>query len=75
MMLASARREGAMATTRQHAPADARRGQPRVSWWVDAVGTTAMRLFVEPGTLVLGLVASLAVAGVAILWACHVNVR
>src|SRR4029450_11411506 len=36
-MLASARREGAMATTRQHAPADALRGQPRVSWWVDAV--------------------------------------
>jgi hypothetical protein len=26
-----------MAPTRQHAPADALRGQPRVSWWVDAV--------------------------------------
>ena len=39
------------------------------TWWVDAVGTTAMRLFVEPGTLVTGLLASLAVALVAILWA------
>jgi ABC-type lipoprotein release transport system permease subunit len=39
------------------------------TWWVDAVGTTAMRLFVEPRTLVIGLVASLAVAFVAILWA------
>ena len=26
-----------MATTGQHAPAHALRGQPRVSWWVDAV--------------------------------------
>ena len=39
------------------------------TWWVDAVGTTAMRLYVEPGTLVVGLLASLAVAFVAILWA------
>jgi hypothetical protein len=39
------------------------------TWWVDAVGTTAMRLFVEPRTLVIGLLASLAVAGAAILWA------
>ena len=39
------------------------------TWWVDAVGTTAMRLFVEPRTLVIGLLASLAVAFVAILWA------
>ena len=39
------------------------------TWWVDAVGTTAMRLFVEPQTLVIGLVASLAVAFFAILWA------
>jgi ABC-type lipoprotein release transport system permease subunit len=33
------------------------------------VGTTAMRLFVEPQTLVIGLLASLAVAFFAILWA------
>ena len=39
------------------------------TWWVDAVGTTAMRLFVEPRTLVIGLLASLAVALLAILWA------
>jgi ABC-type antimicrobial peptide transport system permease subunit len=39
------------------------------TWWVDAVGTTAMRLFVEPRTLAIGLVASLAVAFGAILWA------
>lgn len=39
------------------------------TWWVDAVGTTAMRLFVEPRTLVIGLLASLAVAFIAILWA------
>lgn len=39
------------------------------TWWVDAVGTTAMRLFVEPRTLAIGLVASLLVALLAILWA------
>jgi len=39
------------------------------TWWVDAVGTTALRLYVEPRTLVIGLVASLAVAFCAILWA------
>ena len=39
------------------------------TWWVDAVGTTALRLFVEPRTLTIGLVASLAVAFFAILWA------
>jgi ABC-type antimicrobial peptide transport system permease subunit len=39
------------------------------TWWVDAVGTTALRLFVEPRTLAIGLVASLAVAFFAILWA------
>ena len=39
------------------------------TWWVDAVGTTAMRLFVEPRTLVIGLLSSLLVAFLAILWA------
>ena len=39
------------------------------TWWVDAVGTTALRLYVEPRTLVIGLLASLAVAFLAILWA------
>ena len=39
------------------------------TWWVDAVGTTAMRLHVEPLTLAIGLLASLAVAFLAILWA------
>jgi hypothetical protein len=39
------------------------------TWWVGAVGTTAMRLHVEPRTLAIGLVASLAVAFLAILWA------
>jgi ABC-type antimicrobial peptide transport system permease subunit len=39
------------------------------TWWVDAVGTTAMRLHVEPMTLVIGLLASLFVALLAILWA------
>ena len=39
------------------------------TWWVDAVGTTAMRLYVEPRTLAIGLLASLAVAFAAILWA------
>ena len=39
------------------------------TWWVGAVGTSAMRLFVEPRTLVIGLASSLAVAFVAIVWA------
>ncbi len=39
------------------------------TWWVGAVGTTAMRLHVIPMTLVIGLVASLLVAMVAIAWA------
>jgi ABC-type lipoprotein release transport system permease subunit len=38
------------------------------TWWKGAVGTTAMRLYVEPQTLVMGLVASLLVAFVAVLW-------
>ncbi len=39
------------------------------TWWVDAVGTTAMRLHVEPPTLAIGLLASLLVAMIAIAWA------
>jgi ABC-type lipoprotein release transport system permease subunit len=38
------------------------------SWWSGAVGTTAMRLYVEPRTLVIGLLASLFVAFLAVLW-------
>ncbi len=39
------------------------------TWWKDAVGTTAMRLFVEPPTLVIGLLGSVLVAFFAVLWA------
>jgi ABC-type antimicrobial peptide transport system permease subunit len=38
------------------------------TWWKGAVGTTAMRLYVEPQTLVIGLVSSLLVAFFAVLW-------
>ena len=39
------------------------------TWWIGAVGTTAMRLHVIPITLCYGLVGSLFVALLAILWA------
>ncbi|HEX4793142.1 MAG TPA: FtsX-like permease family protein [Humisphaera sp.] len=39
------------------------------TWWIGAVGTTAMRLYVLPLTLAYGLVGSLIVALIAILWA------
>ncbi len=38
--------------------------------WVDAVGTTAIALHVEPFTLAMGFLASLVIAFLAILWAC-----
>ncbi len=38
------------------------------TWWVGAVGTTALHLYVEPMTLVIGLVSAFAVAMGAILW-------
>lgn len=38
------------------------------TWWVGAVGTTQMRLHVEPMTLVYGFVGSVIIAGLAILW-------
>ncbi len=38
------------------------------SWWVGAVGTTAMHLYVNPMTLSIGLISSLFVAFFAILW-------
>lgn len=38
------------------------------TWWQGAVGTTAMRLYVEPRTLAIGLGSSLCVAFVAVLW-------
>ena len=38
------------------------------TWWVGAVGTTAMRLHVEPLTLVYGYIGSVVVAYLAILW-------
>ena len=39
------------------------------TWWVGAVGTTALRLHVNPRTLAIGFVASLLVAVCAIVWA------
>ncbi|HEY7116854.1 MAG TPA: FtsX-like permease family protein, partial [Tepidisphaeraceae bacterium] len=39
------------------------------TWWVGAIGTTALRLHVVPATLAGGLVASVIVAMLAILWA------
>jgi ABC-type antimicrobial peptide transport system permease subunit len=39
------------------------------TWWIGAVGTTAMRLHVLPLTLLYGFVGSLVVALCAILWA------
>jgi hypothetical protein len=38
------------------------------TWWVGAVGTTAMHLHVVPMTLVYGFAASLIIAALAILW-------
>ena len=38
------------------------------TWWSGAVGTTAMELYVEPRTLAIGLLASLGVAFLAVLW-------
>lgn len=39
------------------------------TWWVGAVGTTALQLHIVPLTLIIGLVASLLVAGAALLFA------
>ncbi|MDB5171718.1 MAG: FtsX-like permease family protein, partial [Phycisphaerales bacterium] len=39
------------------------------TWWVGAIGTTSMHLYVQPLTLAYGLVGSLFVAFFAILWA------
>jgi len=39
------------------------------TWWVGAVGTTALHLHVEAGTLIAGLVASFITAMVAVYWA------
>jgi ABC-type antimicrobial peptide transport system permease subunit len=38
------------------------------TWWKGAVGTTAMRLYVVPSTLAIGLAASLVAAFFAVLW-------
>ena len=38
------------------------------TWWVDAVGTTALQLHVNPITLIVGLVASILVALAVIAW-------
>src|SRR5205807_1049363 len=38
------------------------------TWWVDAVGTTAMALHVVPGTLGIGFATSLIIAALAIVW-------
>jgi ABC-type antimicrobial peptide transport system permease subunit len=39
------------------------------TWWIGAIGTTAMRLYVVPTTLVIGFVCAQIVALLAILWA------
>jgi putative ABC transport system permease protein len=39
------------------------------TWWLGAIGTTALRLHVIPMTLVYGLMGSIVVALLAILWA------
>ena len=44
------------------------------TWWVDAIGTTALRLRVEPVTLAIGFVAGLAIAMLAVVWAAR-NLR
>ena len=41
------------------------------TWWADAVGTTALRIYVEPRTLLIGLVASLVIAAAAVTWAAR----
>ncbi|MDB5289326.1 MAG: FtsX-like permease family protein [Phycisphaerales bacterium] len=39
------------------------------TWWIGAIGTTAMQLYIQPVTLTYGLIGSLFVAFFAILWA------
>lgn len=39
------------------------------TWWVGAIGTSYLQLFIEPVTLVIGLVASLIIASLAITFA------
>ncbi len=41
------------------------------TWWVDAVGTTALRLHVEPMTLAIGFVAGVVIAMLAVVWAAR----
>ena len=41
------------------------------TWWVGAVGTTALRVHVEPVTLLIGLAASLLIAAAAVTWAAR----
>jgi ABC-type antimicrobial peptide transport system permease subunit len=38
------------------------------TWWVDAIGTTALRLHISPLTLVIGMVAGIVVAMLAVMW-------
>jgi putative ABC transport system permease protein len=38
------------------------------TWWVDAIGTTALRLHISPLTLIIGLLAGLVVAMLAVAW-------
>ncbi len=38
------------------------------TWWVGAVGTTAMHLHVKPATLAIGLLLSLLIAALAVVW-------
>jgi putative ABC transport system permease protein len=44
------------------------------TWWVDAVGTTALRLHVAPQTLLIGFFAGVAIAMLAVAWAAR-NLR
>jgi putative ABC transport system permease protein len=38
------------------------------TWWIGAVGTTALRLYVRPDTLVYGFIAGVIVAKLAVWW-------
>jgi ABC-type lipoprotein release transport system permease subunit len=38
------------------------------TWWVGAVGTTALRLYVSPLSLVLGAIGGILAAGVCVFW-------
>ena len=45
------------------------------TWWVGAVGTTFLRLSIDPASLVTGLVIAAVVAAVAVIWAMRLARR